>query len=160
MKESHADNFTVVAKSQRNQIRELFTEEDWRDAWPAVNALRAYVTLESFLANREAHIAEGTRLFGLVKDNVIASIAAIRIGLHLSGEKELYIKDLVTLEAYRSRGLGGELMSFLGDFAVSNGCFRVILHSAQHREDAHRFYMSIGYHQYATVFIKELKCLY
>ncbi|MFN5063391.1 MAG: GNAT family N-acetyltransferase [Pseudomonadota bacterium] len=146
--------------THRHQVRELTTDQDWREAWPVVNAMRPYVLLEPFLAMREEHIADGTRLFGLIKDQAVVSVAAIRISLHLSGERELYVKDLVTLEQYRSQGLGAELMSFLERLAISYNCFRLMLHSAQHREDAHRFYNKAGYHQHATVFIKELKRLY
>jgi GNAT superfamily N-acetyltransferase len=156
----HEGRSKKALNTHRHQVRELLTEQDWREAWPVVNALRPYVSLESFLTMREEHIADGTRLFGLIKDEAVVSVAAIRISLHLSGERELYLKDLVTLEQYRSQGLGAELMSFLENLASCSNCFRLILHSAQHREDAHRFYNKAGFYQHATVFIKELKRLY
>lgn len=156
----HEGRSEKVLNTHRHQVLELTTEQDWREAWPVMNALRPYVSLESFLTMREKHIADGTRLFGLIKDEAVVSVAAIRISLHLSGERELYVKDLVTLEQYRSQGLGAEMMSFLTTLASSSNCFRLILYSRQHREDAHRFYIKAGCHEHATVFIKELKRLY
>ncbi len=88
-----------MLNTHRHQVRELSTEQDWREAWPVVNVLRPYVSLESFLIMREEHMEDDARLFGLTKDEAVVSVAAIRISLPLSGERELtvFIKELKRL---------------------------------------------------------------
>lgn len=52
----------------------------------------------------------------------------------------LYVDDLVTASAARSKGYGRVLLEWLKDRARTEGCAQLHLDSAMHRKDAHRFY--------------------
>ena len=56
--------------------------------------------------------------------------------------KNLYVDDLVTRDADRSRGFGGQLIDWLMEQAKANGCETLELDSGVQRFDAHRFYFA------------------
>lgn len=76
------------------------------------------------------------------EENLCIAAAGYRIkhSLFLGGNKELYIDDLVTDAAQRSRGIGQILMDWLNDVAKNNHCVGIALDSGLDRRDAHRFY--------------------
>lgn len=57
----------------------------------------------------------------------------------------LYVDDLVTDEARRSRGTGRALLSRCEALGWEAGCARVVLDSGVQRDRAHRFYFREGY---------------
>lgn len=61
----------------------------------------------------------------------------------LAGRK-LYVDDLVTAAAYRSKGVGKALLDELEKRARAEGCAGMDLDSGVQRGDAHRFYMREG----------------
>jgi GNAT superfamily N-acetyltransferase len=67
-----------------------------------------------------------------------------------------YIDELVVDEARRGEGIGGMLLEWALDLAKEEGCHRVELDSAFHREDAHRFYESHGFKGICLLFSKEI----
>ena len=71
-------------------------------------------------------------------------MAGCRIGENLAWGRFLYIDDLVTLPAYRSRGHGARLLQWLRDFAEREGCAQIHLDSGAEKKSAHRFYEHEG----------------
>ena len=57
------------------------------------------------------------------------------------------IEYVVVDEAYRSKGIGQQLMDYAADMAKAAGCYKIMLCSNKKRPDAHRFYRRIGYQQ-------------
>lgn len=55
------------------------------------------------------------------------------------------IVTLVVSEQARGLGVGGQLVTAAESFAISHGCARVEVTSADHRQDAHEFYRHRGY---------------
>jgi GNAT superfamily N-acetyltransferase len=69
---------------------------------------------------------------------------------------ELYIDDLVTLEAHRKQGHAHRLLDWILAEAGRLGCGQVHLDSAPHRHAAHRLYLNAGYRIYAFHFSREV----
>ena len=67
-------------------------------------------------------------------------------GVHLL-ESEGYaeVGGLVTDSNFRRKGVGSALMKAVEVWAKANGFTNTRLRSGMHREEAHRFYTSIGY---------------
>ena len=67
-------------------------------------------------------------------------------GVHLL-ESEGYaeVGGLVTDSNFRRKGIGSALMKAVEVWAKANGFTNTRLRSGMHREEAHRFYTSIGY---------------
>jgi GNAT superfamily N-acetyltransferase len=56
----------------------------------------------------------------------------------------------------RRRGVGRALMAEVERRAIDAGCYKIMLMSALHRTDAHRFYEDIGYERVAEGFRRSL----
>lgn len=55
------------------------------------------------------------------------------------------VLGLAVLQAYKRRGIGTALLQTAEKWAKENGAFGVRLCSSAEREEAHRFYSSVGY---------------
>ena len=60
------------------------------------------------------------------------------------GQRGLYLEDLFVLPAYRSRGVGRRLLSYLARIAIERKCGRMEWWVLDWNESAIRFYRSIG----------------
>jgi GNAT superfamily N-acetyltransferase len=75
---------------------------------------------------------------------------------HLSTGPTIYIDDLVTLPAERSKGCGEALIKWCADFARSRNCKAVHLDSGTQRHEAHRFYFREHFHVSSFHFVLDL----
>ena len=66
------------------------------------------------------------------------------------------IVALVTLSTARRRGIGRALMATAEQYFAQKGIRRVALDTRLTREDAHKFYASLGYEQNGWRFVKRL----
>lgn len=55
------------------------------------------------------------------------------------------VEHVVVEEKLRSRGIGRELMEYAAKKAGVAGCYKMMLCSNKKRQDAHRFYRSLGF---------------
>lgn len=86
----------------------------------------------------------------------IRGVAVFRVYENTSQGKHLYVDDLVTDEAERSRGVGRMLLDYLTGVARRRQCTSVVLDSGTHRTRAHAFYFREGFTIRAFHFIKPL----
>jgi ribosomal protein S18 acetylase RimI-like enzyme len=63
---------------------------------------------------------------------------------------------LVVAERHRRRGVARVLVEAAEAAAIQLGCFRIVLASADERNDAREFYLAAGYRQTGRRFAKEL----
>lgn len=122
------------------EIRELASEEDWRLAFPVMRQLRSHLDEDRYLEYLYQMTANGYRLFGLFSNGDLAVLAGVQIMVNMYYGRHLWVFELVTDAAHRSKGYGTELFEFLKDWAVAHGCEKIALSSGLHRADAHRFY--------------------
>jgi len=108
-------------------LRDHLTEREFRDLF------------------RDAY-DEGTfRIAALFDEGACRAVAGYRIHTNLVSGKHLYVDDLVTDPAVRSRGYGRALNDYLVELARSAGCASIQLDSGVYRPDAHRFYFRERY---------------
>jgi GNAT superfamily N-acetyltransferase len=106
--------------------------------------LRPQIKASDFAARVLHQQTEGYQLAFLELDGVVRSVAGFRIFNLLFSGGTLYIDDLVTHDADRSRGFGAALFDWLVDYAKKQGCERLTLDSGVQRFAAHRFYLNRG----------------
>ncbi len=100
----------------------------------------------------------GYRLFAGRVEGVIAVLAGVGFGVNFYYGRYLWVYDLVTGEANRSRGHGKAMLDHLEALAREHGCHTVALSSALHRTDAHRFYEDkAGYDRVSYTFVKQVR---
>jgi len=109
-----------------------------------------------YVAQIERMFGEGARLVQLVDTGQPRAIAVWRLFHTTYCGRRLEVEDLVTAEATRSHGHGKTLVGWLEARARAEGCPTITLHSATHRDRAHRFYFREGFHILAFHFSKAL----
>ncbi|HWF45240.1 MAG TPA: GNAT family N-acetyltransferase [Candidatus Kapabacteria bacterium] len=66
------------------------------------------------------------------------------------------IMALSVLESHRGNGIGRKLVKHIERVAKERGCVKIAVASGVHREDAHRFYRSLGYEEITKRFVKKI----
>jgi GNAT superfamily N-acetyltransferase len=100
---------------------------------------------------------DGYKLAYIREEANIVAVAGYRINTNLFMGKHLYIDDLVTAESQRSKGYGENLLSWLRELAISEGCSYLHLDSGTHRGRAHKFYFEQGFTIASYHFSEQLK---
>lgn len=96
---------------------------------------------KAFIRQVRRQQREGFRLAFLEAGREVRAVAGFRIMEMLFSGGTLYVDDLVTRDADRSRGFGAQLFDWLIAHAREQGCKLLTLDSGVHRFDAHRFYL-------------------
>ena len=123
------------------EIRNLSTDEEIEATFPVVKQLRPHLNKESYLTTvRRMENSDGYRLAAGVEEDRVCCVAGYRVSEFLAYGKVLYVDDLVTDEAARSRDFGGRMIGWLSEEARKEGCVQLHLDSGVQRHDAHRFY--------------------
>jgi GNAT superfamily N-acetyltransferase len=139
------------------EFRELVTDDDFRAAFPVMHELRDQLDEADYLDLVAEMRPRGYRLIAAEVDGRIVALAGIGVGVNFYYRRYLWVYDLITSEAERSKGYGLALMEHLEALARSEGCDTLALASALHRTDAHRFYMDkIGMEKPSYTFSKTL----
>jgi len=108
--------------------------------------LRPHLREADFVERIRRQQAAGYVLAWLECDGAVLAVAGFRLIDNLASGRVLYVDDLVTREAERSRGNGAELYAWLAEQARAAGCATLELDSGVHRFDAHRFYFGRRMH--------------
>jgi GNAT superfamily N-acetyltransferase len=111
---------------------------------PVLAQLRVHLTPEETLARLRRQRAAGYRLVFLEEAGEVRCLAGYRLLETLAWGKILYVDDLVTTEAARSRGWGQQLFDWLVAEARDQGRDQLHLDSGVQRFAAHRFYLRRG----------------
>ena len=110
--------------------------------YECMRELRTQLTSEKeFVSRVQQQQREGFRLAFLEDGGTVRAVAGYRIYELLFSGRTLYVDDLVTLAADRSRGFGGILFDWLVEEARRQDCAALTLDSGVQRFDAHRFYL-------------------
>jgi GNAT superfamily N-acetyltransferase len=115
------------------------------EVFPVLRELRTELTEEEFRSRYERGHPDGYRVAALYDDGECRAVAGYRILVNFVHGDVLYVDDLVTASAWRSKGYGKALNAYLTDVARAASCERVTLDSGIDRAGAHRFYFREGY---------------
>ena len=125
-------------------VRIATTDSQIAACYPVMRELRPHIAQERFLVRVRKQEKAGYRLAYIQESDRVVAVAGFRIGENLAWARFLYVDDLVTLPAFRSKGFGAELISWLMEQARKEGCEQLHLDSGIQREEAHRFYEHAG----------------
>ncbi len=135
----------MSATAAAPDLRAPETDEEIAACYPAMRELRPHLANPaSFLAQVRRQMAEGYRLLALWRDRRVVACAGYRLQENLIRGRHLYVDDLVTLVAERSRGHGTRLLDALTMEACAQGCHWLVLDSGVGLAGAHRFYFRHG----------------
>ena len=101
--------------------------------------------------------ANGARMTLIVDGPAVLCVALWRVIENTFDGRRLYVDDLVSDEASRSKGAGKMMLAWLEETARALGCGALTLDSGVQRQQAHRFYFREGMHIASYCFKKALK---
>jgi GNAT superfamily N-acetyltransferase len=140
------------------EVVELIVEEQWREAFPVMRELRTHLDEDTFVAMLREMAPQGYRLLAVRNDGAIKALAGIAHLTNLYYGQHIWVYDLITTAAERSRGFGEALLGYVERLARELDCDTVALASGLQRLDAHRFYeQRMGYSRTAYTFQKSLR---
>jgi len=123
------------------RIAEAKTDAEILATRDVMRSLRPQVLPEAYLPTvRRMMASDSYHLAALVEGADVRAVAGYRFMEMLWCGKVLYVDDLNTDDAHRSRGFGGALLTWLKNEARSAECAQLHLDSGVQREAAHRFY--------------------
>lgn len=132
-------------------------DQEIESTFPVMSQLRPHLGKGEYLATiRRMEDSDGYRLAAGFEDDRACCVAGYRFQELLAYGKILYVDDLVTDEAARSRDFGKQMLVWLSDEAQRHDCARIHLTSGVQRHDAHRFYFREGMKISSYHFIKDL----
>lgn len=132
------------------------TDDEIRRCYRVMSQLRSHVSEEEFLPRVRKQI-DGGYFLAYVEDGDVKACAGYRYIDMLSRGYFMYVDDLITDEAERSKGYGDALFDWLLNECRSRGCDQLNLDSGVHRFAAHRFYFRKRMHIAAYNFSLPLK---
>lgn len=136
----------MSAMIEQADIRLVTGRDDLMAVTPVLLQLRPQYAADSLVARIEKQQAsDGYQVACLFLDNEPACVAGFVINEKLAWGRCLYVDDLVTAEAARSRGAGKAMIAWLKAYAREAGCDQLHLDSGVQRKDAHRFYDREGF---------------
>ena len=138
------------------QIREM-TLKELESIYDVLGQLRKELSYKEFedLIYDMRHMEY--KMIGLLERGELVSYAGVAVQTNLYHKRHLYIFDLVTQKAFRSRGYGKMMMEYLCDYAKTAACENLVLSSGLQREEAHRFYEKEGFDKKSYLFVKAIE---
>jgi len=106
-----------------------------------MHQLRPHLVADEFVTRVRDQQVGGFQL-AFLDDHGIKAVAGYRFIHNLVMGRTVYVDDLVTDSAARSRGYGKRLLDWIITEARRHDCQAVTLDSGVQRFDAHRFYLT------------------
>ena len=132
-------------------------EPDWLGRAEGVHRqLRTALTAD-YAGRLRSVFANGGRMSVAAEASEVRGVALWRVVENTYEGRRLYVDDLVTDQAHRSRGIGRALLQHLEQHARNMQCDVLALDSGTQRTDAHRFYFREGLVIPSFCFRKNLK---
>jgi GNAT superfamily N-acetyltransferase len=126
-------------------IQPALTDDQILAARAVMLDLRPNIAPGDFLATvRRMMQTDGYHLAALSAEGEVRAVAGYRYIEMLYAGRLMYVDDLNTDPAHRSRGYGQALMDWLKAEARAHGCAQLHLDSGVQREQTHRFYFRVG----------------
>ena len=126
-------------------IRYIDAEVDAAACYSLMRQLRPHLASEAeFIERWHRQNSAGYRLLALWNDREPIALAGFRVQDNLVHGIHLYIDDLVTMEAARSRGYGQQMMARLAAEGRKLGCGKLVLDTPLTNTLGHRFYYRSG----------------
>lgn len=122
------------------------TDAEIESCFPVFSALRPHLELDDFLTQVRRQQAQSYQIVALSREGEVKSAAGFRLAEFLAWGKILYIDDLTTLPAERSRGFASALLNWLIAHGKAQQCRGIHLDTGYSRHAAHRFYLGKGLH--------------
>jgi GNAT superfamily N-acetyltransferase len=127
------------------------------DAYEILSDVEPDLPREEFFDSYKKLLKNDVKILGLFDNNRLCTVSVASIVEDEVNGRYLYLYDLVTHKDMRRKGYGNEMLKYVENLAIYNGCERIKLNSGLHRTDEHKFLKSNDFEMFHYSFIKELK---
>jgi GNAT superfamily N-acetyltransferase len=127
---------------------EIFTansEQEISSCFPVFKLLRPHLQQETFLAQVHRQQTQGFQIVAIRLNGFVTSAIGFREAEYLVWGKIIYIDDLITSDDTRGKGLAGQLLDWVVEYAKAKKLTGVHLDTGYARHVAHRFYLNKGF---------------
>ena len=138
--------------------RGAIATDPWLERAEAVHRQLRTALPADYRAKMQRVFAGGGRMIVAAEGDAVRGLAVWRVHENTAIGVHLYVDDLVTDAAQRSRGVGHVLMQWLEQRARELSCVALVLDSGTQRTRAHRFYFREGMVVVCFNFQKDLAC--
>jgi len=130
-----------IVRLSKMTVEEALTDDAILGTRDVMRQLRPGIQPDQYLDTvRRMMRTDGYHLAALYESGSVRSVAGYRFMEMLYAGRIMYVDDLNTDEAHRSRGCGRVLMAWLKARARADGCGQLHLDSGVQREATHRYY--------------------
>lgn len=146
-------NIEIKASELENleEILKLYSQPDM-DNGPVLNTEEARKIYNRILTYPNYKI-----FIGLCNQEIVGTFAlAIMDNLAHRGAPSGLIEDVVVKAEWQGKGIGKQMMQYAINYCRECGCYKVSLSSNLKRENAHKFYESLGFKKHGYSFSTEL----
>lgn len=138
-----------------HQIFVVRTKTDLERSYPVIQELRPHLSFKEYLSIYEAsQKSDGYQLVAIEESGKVLAVMGYRFLSDFVRGKHVYIDDLVSTGAARSKGLGLKLLKFAEGIAKESGCKFLRLCAALENERGIQFYEKNGWTKRAYAFSK------
>jgi len=123
-------------------IKPAQNDNEIADCFQVMKQLRTGLVETAFVPLVRELMADGYQLAYLRDETQVVCVAGFKISKNLFFGKHLYVEDLSTLDSERSKNYGKQMMDWLRNLAVAEGCNAIHLDSGVQRHRAHKFYLN------------------
>lgn len=127
---------------QNVDIVSLENETLWLEALPIAKVLWPELRAESYVRSLTSMSAKGYTLWGIRTNGLLVGIAGVQEVELLARGRILWLFDMATHPDHQGKGFGTRMLSFLEEYARTNGYSRLLLHTSATREATIDFYRS------------------
>ncbi|MFM2484316.1 GNAT family N-acetyltransferase [Celerinatantimonas yamalensis] len=139
-------------------IHFLTKDSDYSAVLDVLLQLRTGYDMETLSAQVDKQLSSGYQVVYVKSPEGVLAVAGFTVSEKLAWGKSIYIDDLITHSAHRSRGVGQFIMNWFKNYAVQIDCDQIHLDSGVQRFAAHRFYLRAGFniasHHFSMVGLK------
>lgn len=130
---------------------------DLEKYFEVMKILRPHVSLESFLTiYKSAHEQDGYEVVGYINEDEVVAVMGYRILYDLVRGKHIYVDDLITMDQFRSKGIGQKFLTYAEEIAKKNHCSVVRLCTGIENLGGIQFYERQGYQKKAFAYSKKV----
>ncbi len=135
----------------------LHNKEDLIRCYPIMKELRPHLSLEEYLSIYEvAHQSNGYEIVAIEENGNILALMGYRFISDYVRGKYLYIDDLVTTEAARSKGFGAQLLKYAEELALESEVSVLRLCTGLTNEGGIKFYEHNGWSKRSYAYVKRI----
>lgn len=128
------------------QVKLIETEAEIQQCWEVAFLLRPHLDKNNWSAMiSEMMQNEKYSIAGIMDNDKFVAFAGYRSMTSLHSGDIIYIDDLCTLEAYRGKGFGSQLLNYVKAIAIAGNKDKVVLDTDFNNNTAQKLYLKNGF---------------